>query len=66
MNLLSHILHLCVAMLLSALGVNMAFAVPMNAVGITFYQTETTHFAQTNDVSFAARAPPIAGTVLSR
>ena len=47
-------------MLFIAFGASMAFAVPTATVEITYFQTETTHFAQSADVSFAARAPPMA------
>lgn len=57
---LGHILRFCVVMLLSAFGTNMAFAVPTSASNITYFQPETTHFAQGANVSFASRAPPIA------
>jgi hypothetical protein len=62
MKLIYNILRLVVVMLVSALGTSMAFAVPMITSEISFYQTETTHFADGADVSFAARAPPIAGS----
>ena len=38
----------------------MSFAMPMAASDISYYQTEATHFAQTDYVGFAARAPPLA------
>jgi hypothetical protein len=60
MTLLPRILRLCVVMLFSAFGTNMAFAVPMATSDITYLQTEATHFIQANDVGFAARAPPMA------
>lgn len=62
MEFLRHILRLCVVMLLSTLGASMALAAPMATSEITYFQTETTHFAQGADVNFAARAPPLAVT----
>lgn len=49
-------------MLLSTLGASMALAlaVPVATSEISFFQAETTQFAQTDDVGFAARAPPLA------
>lgn len=60
MTLVRHILCFCTAMLLSVFGTNMAFAVPISASDITYFQTETVHIAQADDVGFAARAPPLA------
>lgn len=47
-------------MLLSTLGASMALAVPVATSEISFFQAEPTQFAQTDDVGFAARAPPLA------
>jgi hypothetical protein len=60
MTLLRQILRLCVVMLFSVFGANMTFAMPMAKSDITYFQTETIHIAQGDDVSFAARAPPMA------
>ncbi|MCF2872996.1 hypothetical protein L0664_18175 [Octadecabacter sp. G9-8] len=61
MESLRHILRLCIVMLFSVFCLNMAFAVPAPTSGINYFQAETTYFAQTGDVGFAARAPPITG-----
>ena len=60
MTLIRRILHLCVVRLFSALGASIAFAVPMTASEISFFQAETPHFTQADDVGFTARAPPMA------
>jgi hypothetical protein len=60
MEFLRHILRLFVVMLVSALGASVAFAVPMNASEISFYQADNTLLREATDVSFAARAPPLA------
>lgn len=60
MNFLRHILRLFVAMLFSALGASIAFAAPINTSEFSFYQAENSLLNQTDDVGFAARAPPLA------
>ena len=60
MSFLRHILRLFVAMLFSALGASMVFAVPLMTSDITYFQAETTLFAQADNVGFTARAPPTA------
>jgi hypothetical protein len=57
MSSVRNIISLFVVMLISALGASMAFAVPMVASEISFYQTENPHVIQGDDVVFAARAP---------
>ena len=59
MSLLRHIVCLFIAMLISALGASMAFAIPLNTSEILFYQTENLHSHATASVNFEARAPPL-------
>jgi len=47
-------------MLLSVFGANMAFALPVAVSDITYFQTENMLLTQSQDVGFAARAPPLA------
>lgn len=47
-------------MLFTALGVSMAFAVPITTSEITFYQTENVLLTQADNVGFAPRASPMA------
>ena len=60
MSFLRHIIGLIAALLFSVFGTNMAFAVPMVASDITYFKAEAIHFVQSDDVDFAARAPPLA------
>jgi hypothetical protein len=62
MDNIRNILCLFVALLFSTLGASMALAVPMATSEIIYPQTKTTYFSQPDDVSFAARAPPLAVT----
>ncbi len=60
MGLVQHISRMCVAILFTILGANAVFSVPFSASELTFFQSETTHITQEDDVGFAARAPPLA------
>lgn len=60
MNFLHHILRLLSVILFSVFGANTALAVTVTTSEVIYPQTKTTHFAQGDDVGFAARAPPMA------
>ena len=60
MEFLCHILCVCVVMLFSAFGANMAFVMPIAASDFSYPQAEIAHLAQADDVGFSACAPPLA------
>ena len=51
MDLLHHILRLCVVILFAVFGTNIAFAMPMAASNLSYSQTETVHIAQGDNAS---------------
>ncbi len=60
MYFLRPILRFCLAMLIAMVGTGMAFAVTTTATELTYHQTENLPLLQTDDIDFAARAPPLA------
>lgn len=65
MKWLAHLIRSLAFMLFAAFGANAALAMPLVASDITYFQGEPTHIGQTNDVGFAARAPPMAAVNLA-